>query len=1043
MVAEESPEDHVQKRTPGKKLDQAWKRMVQQIMFMLETARRQMVTDYIVMKDEKIHPERTTATASSSKQRATVSGPIHQGIGEPLPRSQSHKKWECEPGLCPHGPDHSYVYTKDDSFVNWLADSHGKKDTLDKADNKFLREALTTTAYENGGAVSPSNFRDQARQLGWHIGKAMEMATGWNFATTGRHRGEALRLVAEHRPALLWLGHRPELAESELHLDFVVQLARIQLQAGRGFLVACPTRERPSGLRPLLEDPRVLQVLLAGSPPCSVLVTNVDSMVSAMHNRSLQATGSLLSPVAQPDFAEHILKGLRRHLQRQHFPVFGLSDRWEWSCGELVCRHFQPRREAVSPRQCQCFDLTNVKFSGLRTTFKDYVGKPAKVVVDTWTSTSTAGPDLQLWTGSTHFELTPTVLLPRPAAEYADWLAKAAAHALFAHQSEEFAFQCEWLCMFPSHRILEGRASRSTTSDAAPTTPPDGEAVGSPTLSEVEDLLDSPPLQPPPLQLPEEGDEALVRKELRDLGVGSVPDPRTRGSDTDIVDPPPELRRELYRLRRNLGHPDLGTFCRALRNARVRPDLIKWTKMRFSCPICEKRKRPGTHRPAHLSRQMEFNSVIGVDLVFYQKKILVNCLCWGTNYQMAMVVSSKNTEEVTRAVYQGWFKYFGPPHLMVVDQGTEFSSRHFTDTLGEWGTVIHFTDVRSPWQNSRTERAGASLKSVLGKILDEQVAITNEEFEQAVDAAVWCRNQYFDRSGFSPFQRVFGKSMRTPYALMSDDVIDRDLVNHTHSDHMRKAQEMRTKAMKAWAEVQDETAIQRAVRTSAKTSDEKVFADGDVVYVWRQTTDYTGWVGPGVVISQTANGRSLWVSLRGYLIKASREQVRMATNEEHLGAELIKVISKEMLEKLEQGETKHFRDIQREGGPPLESPILDSEMGVPPPENPSPLLTIDEKGELNEAVSDAPVEAVAPPTLESRRSSTVAPPTLESPRPSTVAPPTLESRRPSTVAPPTLESRRPSTVAPPTWNLDVPVQWLHLRWNLDVPVQWLHLVHQI
>ena len=84
-----------------------------------------------------------------------------------------------------------------------------------------------------------------------------------------------------------------------------------------------------------------------------------------------------------------------------------------------------------------------------------------------------------------------------------------------------------------------------------------------------------------------------------------------------------------------------------------------------------------------------------------------------------------------------------------------------------------------------------------------------------------------------------------------------------------------------------------------------------------------------------------------------------------------------------------------------------------PPENPSPLLTIDEEGELNEAMSDVPVEAVAPPTLESPRSSTVAPPTLESQRPSTVAPPTLESRRPSTVASPTLESRRPSTVASP------------------------------
>ncbi|CAE7766571.1 GIP [Symbiodinium sp. CCMP2592] len=385
---------------------------------------------------------------------------------------------------------------------------------------------------------------------------------------------------------------------------------------------------------------------------------------------------------------------------------------------------------------------------------------------------------------------------PRPAAEYADWLARAAAHALFDHQLAELAFQCDG-----------------------------GGQTGSPTLSDIDEMLDSPLVdadvsqQLPPLQLPEEGDEAVVQKELRDMDVShdvsQVPESPARGSEVDIVDPPPELRHELYRLHRNLGPPELGTFCRALRNARVRSDR----------PICEKRKRPGPHRPAHLSGQVEFNSVIGV---------------------MVMIVISKNPEEVTRAVYQGWFKYFGPPHLTVVDHGTESSSRHFTDTLGEWGTVIHFTDALSPWQNSRTERAGASLKAVLGKILDEQVAISNEEFEQAV-------------------------SKRTPYARMSDDVIDRDLVNHTHSDHTRKAQEMRTKAMKAWAEVQDETAIQRAVRTNVKTSDENEFADGDVVYVWRQTTvtNRLGWSGS----RDQPDRRSLWVSLRGYLIKALREQV--------------------------------------------------------------------------------------------------------------------------------------------------------------------------
>ena len=91
---------------------------------------------------------------------------------------------------------------------------------------------------------------------------------------------------------------------------------------------------------------------------------------------------------------------------------------------------------------------------------------------------------------------------------------------------------------------------------------------------------------------------------------------------------------------------------------------------------------------------------------------------------------------------------------------------------------------------------------------------------------------------------------------------------------------------------------------------------GDTVYVWRDTADFRGWTGPRVVVAESSNGRSLWVSLRGYLIKSAREQVRQATTEEHLGAELIKVISQEMLESLESGKMKNFRDIEGEGLPP-------------------------------------------------------------------------------------------------------------------------------
>ena len=114
----------------------------------------------------------------------------------------------------------------------------------------------------------------------------------------------------------------------------------------------------------------------------------------------------------------------------------------------------------------------------------------------------------------------------------------------------------------------------------------------------------------------------------------------------------------------------------------------------------------------------------------------------------------------------------------------------------------------------------------------------------------------------------------------------------------------------------DQAALTRPSKANIRSADVNPAKTGDTVYVWRDTADFRGWTGPGVVVAESSNGRSLWVSLRGYLIKSAREQVRQATTEEHLGAELIKVISQEMLESLESGKMKNFRDIEGEGLPP-------------------------------------------------------------------------------------------------------------------------------
>ena len=97
---------------------------------------------------------------------------------------------------------------------------------------------------------------------------------------------------------------------------------------------------------------------------------------------------------------------------------------------------------------------------------------------------------------------------------------------------------------------------------------------------------------------------------------------------------PAELRREVFRLHRNLGHPDLQTFLRALRHAQAKPEVVEWTKKEFRCPICEASRKPSIPRPGHLVRSLEFNQTVGTDVVYFEwkgvKYPLMNNMCWGT-----------------------------------------------------------------------------------------------------------------------------------------------------------------------------------------------------------------------------------------------------------------------------------------------------------------------------------------------------------------------------------------------------------------------------
>ena len=87
---------------------------------------------------------------------------------------------------------------------------------------------------------------------------------------------------------------------------------------------------------------------------------------------------------------------------------------------------------------------------------------------------------------------------------------------------------------------------------------------------------------------------------------------------------------------------------------------------------------------------MNFNEVVGVDLIQINVPEIgdywmLNCLCWGTDMQIVEIVKDKQASTVLETFCSVWVAHYGPPALVVADQGREFIGHQFTDYLGHMG----------------------------------------------------------------------------------------------------------------------------------------------------------------------------------------------------------------------------------------------------------------------------------------------------------------------------------------------------------------------
>ena len=159
-------------------------------------------------------------------------------------------------------------------------------------------------------------------------------------------------------------------------------------------------------------------------------------------------------------------------------------------------------------------------------------------------------------------------------------------------------------------------------------------------------------------------------------------------------------------------------------------------------------------------KSFRFNHVVGIDLFEVEdplnremKITMMNAICWGSNFQVVTRMKPPHTPEHVLEVFsECWLGVFGTPEVVICDQGIEFraSRASFKDRLRERGCVVHIIDVRSPWQNGKTERHGGWWKELFRKAVELERPQSEGETNLTIATATEQKNRYSNRSAFSP-----------------------------------------------------------------------------------------------------------------------------------------------------------------------------------------------------------------------------------------------------------------------------------------------------
>ena len=192
-----------------------------------------------------------------------------------------------------------------------------------------------------------------------------------------------------------------------------------------------------------------------------------------------------------------------------------------------------------------------------------------------------------------------------------------------------------------------------------------------------------------------------------------------------------------------------------------------------NCQVCTKHNiKTQQLKNEHFSSPPQPMEFIAMDLIGEShpasskgNRFALTAVCMLTGFTFCIPLKSKCAEDVIKAYIDHICCTFGPSRKILMDNGTEFKNKLWTEVFEKLRTEQKFTPIYSPQCNGRIKGFHKFLKAIIAKQLETRV-----EWDNLVWKATAAYNFFpTESSGLAPFILMFRREAAVKHTLLESE----------------------------------------------------------------------------------------------------------------------------------------------------------------------------------------------------------------------------------------------------------------------------------